>query len=440
MPESLMAVPPGFACRRAPGVFRRERTDRRDHGQPEPELHTEAHDPAVPAAYSSFMRQGWGDRELDLPPHPIAPYAAARRQRLAEAFPGERLVLPAGTFKVRSYDTDYRFRSDTAHTYFCGNQTSDAVLVIDDGESVLYARPRSERNTDEFFRDRQYGELWVGRRPSLKEISDSLGLEVRHIDQLGGRPRHVRQDPRPPRCLRGRRPAGRRRREPRHRLRPRRLRDAAGQGRVGGRRAPDGLRHHRPRVHRRRRRDGPGRGVRRALDRGHVLPPGPGRWATTSATTRSSAAAPTPRRCTGSTTPGAIVPGRAGAARHGRRGPQPLHRRRHPHPADRRHLHLAAARALRPRVRRAGGRHQRGAAGCAVPRRTPRRHGRPRPRPRVAEAAPGLGGGGARPRVEGLRPVDAARRQPHARHGRARLRPGLARTSTPRASSPRAWC
>jgi Xaa-Pro aminopeptidase len=152
----------------------------------EQELHTESHDPAVPAAYSQFMRQGWGDRELDLPPHPIAPYAAARRQKLAEAFPGERLVLPAGTFKVRSYDTDYRFRSDTAHTYFCGNQTSDAVLVIDDGEAVLYARPRSERTTDEFFRDRQYGELWVGRRPSLKEISDSLGLEVRHIDELDG--------------------------------------------------------------------------------------------------------------------------------------------------------------------------------------------------------------------------------------------------------------
>ena len=102
-------------------------------------------------------------------------------------FPGERLVLPAGTFKVRSYDTDYRFRPDTAHTYFSGNQTSDAVLVIDGssgGEAVLYARPSSSRDTDEFFRDRMYGELWVGRRPSLKEISDSLGLEVRHIDEL----------------------------------------------------------------------------------------------------------------------------------------------------------------------------------------------------------------------------------------------------------------
>jgi Xaa-Pro aminopeptidase len=145
---------------------------------------TQSHDPAVPEAYAAFMRTGWGDRELDLPPHPITPYAAARRTRLAEAFPGERLVVPAGTYKVRSNDTDYRFRADTAHAYLSGNQTSDAVLVIDSGEAVLYARPRSSRDTDEFFRDRVYGELWAGRRPSLHEISSSLGIETRHIDEL----------------------------------------------------------------------------------------------------------------------------------------------------------------------------------------------------------------------------------------------------------------
>ncbi|MGH3360989.1 MAG: aminopeptidase P family protein [Nocardioides sp.] len=146
---------------------------------------TESHDPKVPEAWQKFMRTGWGDRDLDLPQHPVSDWAAARRTRLAEAFPGERLVLPAGTYKVRANDTDYRFRSDTAHTYFSGNQTSDAVLVVEDGESVLYARPRSSRETDEFFRDRQYGELWAGRRPSLHEMSSSLGLEVRHIDDLG---------------------------------------------------------------------------------------------------------------------------------------------------------------------------------------------------------------------------------------------------------------
>jgi Xaa-Pro aminopeptidase len=148
---------------------------------------TESHDQSVTDAYARFMREGWGDRELDLLRHPVADWAAARRNRLAETFPGERLVVPAGGFKVRSNDTDYRFRADSAHVHLTGNQTSDAVLVIEDGDSVLYARPRSSRQTDEFFRDRRYGELWAGRRPSLHEISDSLGLEVRHLGELDER-------------------------------------------------------------------------------------------------------------------------------------------------------------------------------------------------------------------------------------------------------------
>lgn len=144
----------------------------------------ESHDQPVPEKYAAFMRTGWGDRDLDLPEHPVVPFAAARRARLAELFPDERLVIPSGTFKVRANDTDYRFRSDSAHTHLTGNQTSDAVLVIEDGGATLFARPRSSRETDEFFRDRQYGELWAGRRPSLGEISASLGIATRHIDEL----------------------------------------------------------------------------------------------------------------------------------------------------------------------------------------------------------------------------------------------------------------
>ncbi len=145
---------------------------------------TESHDPAVPEAYAAFMRTGWADLDVDPPRLALADRTAERRARLASVFPGERLVLPAGGFKVRNYDCDYRFRPDSAHTYFTGNQTSDAVLVIDDGEAVLYARPRSGRESDEFFRDRAYGALWVGKRPSLGELSVSLGLEVRHVDRL----------------------------------------------------------------------------------------------------------------------------------------------------------------------------------------------------------------------------------------------------------------
>ncbi|MGN6160244.1 MAG: aminopeptidase P family protein [Marmoricola sp.] len=145
----------------------------------------QSHDPAVPEALTSFMRTGWGDRALDVRRHPAADRALERRARLAAMFPGETLIVPAGGYKVRSNDTDYRFRSETAHTWLSLNQTSDAVLVVlPDGDAALYARPRSERTTDEFFRDRQYGELWVGRRPSLEEISLSLGIATRDIREL----------------------------------------------------------------------------------------------------------------------------------------------------------------------------------------------------------------------------------------------------------------
>ncbi len=157
-----------------------------DEGAPIPaDEHTESHDQVVPEAWSAFMREGWDDREEEVPEHSITPWAAARRDKLAGIFPGERLVVPAGTYKTRANDTDYRFRADTAHVHLTGNQTSDAVVVIEpDGSSVLYARPRSGRDTDEFFRDRQYGALWAGARPSARELSDSLGIEVRHVDQL----------------------------------------------------------------------------------------------------------------------------------------------------------------------------------------------------------------------------------------------------------------
>ena len=166
-----------------------DETTSADQGSPETTgaPGTESHDQGVPRAYLDFMRQGWGDRELDLPLHPVAARTPQRRSRLAELLPGERLVVPSGGYKVRSNDTDYRFRPDSAHVWLTGNQTSDAVLVLEGGESVLYARPRSRRDTDEFFRNRVYGELWVGRRPSLGELSASLGIECRHIDELPSR-------------------------------------------------------------------------------------------------------------------------------------------------------------------------------------------------------------------------------------------------------------
>ena len=48
---------------------------------------------------------------------PAAPYAVVRRKNLSAAFPNKRLIVPAGTFKVRTNDSDYRFRPHTAYSW-----------------------------------------------------------------------------------------------------------------------------------------------------------------------------------------------------------------------------------------------------------------------------------------------------------------------------------
>jgi len=156
-----------------------------DQASAEPS-NTESHDPSVTEAMAEFMRQGWSDGDRDVVVDPAAQWTEARRGRLAERFPGEVLVMPAGTLKPRNNDCDYRFRPDSAHVWLTGNQSSDAVLVVDDGEPTLFFRPRASRQSDEFFRDRRYGEFWAGRRPSLAETEHQLGIPCRHLDDLPG--------------------------------------------------------------------------------------------------------------------------------------------------------------------------------------------------------------------------------------------------------------
>ena len=121
-----------------------------------------------------------------------ARYAAARREAVSAAFPGDRLVVPAGGLKVRSTDTDYVFRPHSAFAHLTGlggDREPDAVLVLeprDDGshEAVLYFRPLAGRDSDEFFSDTRYGEFWVGARPTIEDIETELGLSARHIDEF----------------------------------------------------------------------------------------------------------------------------------------------------------------------------------------------------------------------------------------------------------------
>ncbi|MGH3646141.1 MAG: aminopeptidase P family protein [Micromonosporaceae bacterium] len=155
----------------------------------EPEQEKPAHHPDYPEPLLEFMRTGWREDPLTgLAVVDHAPCHARRREQLSRAFPGDTLVIPTGTEKVRNNDCFYPFRPGTDFLWLTGEHDPDAVLVMrpngDGHEAVLYARGRSSKESDEFFRSSQYGELWVGRRHSLGERGTLLGIETADLSEL----------------------------------------------------------------------------------------------------------------------------------------------------------------------------------------------------------------------------------------------------------------
>ena len=143
--------------------------------------------------FRAFVATNWVPRPTAKPvPAEVVPYAARRRAAVSAAFPGERLVIPAGGLKVRNNDCDYVFRPHTAFAHLTGlggDREPDAVLVLEpleDGshESILYFRPLADRDTKEFFGDSRYGEFWVGARPGLADIEAELAVSARHINDF----------------------------------------------------------------------------------------------------------------------------------------------------------------------------------------------------------------------------------------------------------------
>ncbi|WP_328537885.1 aminopeptidase P family protein [Streptomyces sp. NBC_00344] len=144
--------------------------------------------PGVSDELAENMKSGWADTELhNLQPIPQAGRTAERRAALSARFPGERLVIPAGNLKTRSNDTEYAFRPSTEYAYLTGDGTQDGVLVLepaDEGHrATIYLLPRSDRENGEFWLDGQ-GELWVGRRHSLTEAEQLLGIPAEDVREL----------------------------------------------------------------------------------------------------------------------------------------------------------------------------------------------------------------------------------------------------------------
>jgi Xaa-Pro aminopeptidase len=139
------------------------------------------------------ISSGWADRPDSTPPaRAQAAFATARRDAVSAAFPGKRLVFPAGELKQRSNDTDYPFRAHSAFSHLTGwasDAEPGAVLVFDPrtggGHDVtLYFRERADRTTSEFYSDASIGEFWIGPRPALAGVAADLGLATGHIDDF----------------------------------------------------------------------------------------------------------------------------------------------------------------------------------------------------------------------------------------------------------------
>ncbi|WP_369601188.1 Xaa-Pro aminopeptidase [Hahella sp. SMD15-11] len=90
-------------------------------------------------------------------------------------------ILPAGSMKTRSRDTEYVFRQDSDFWYLTGFHEPEAVLVLvpgrEHGESILFCR---ERDPD--------FERWNGRLLGPEGAQESLGLDdafpIKDMDEI----------------------------------------------------------------------------------------------------------------------------------------------------------------------------------------------------------------------------------------------------------------
>jgi Xaa-Pro aminopeptidase len=150
-----------------------------------------SHDPHTPQALIEFMARDWNPTST-LPdhPHPAVARYEQRRSVLSALFPGVHLVIPTGIPKVRSNDTEHRFRPGSDHYWLTGHTEPGGVLLLRAGggshRATLYVEPRSDRSTPAFFTNARSGELWVGPRRGVEETAYLLGTDCAPLDGLAG--------------------------------------------------------------------------------------------------------------------------------------------------------------------------------------------------------------------------------------------------------------
>ena len=154
---------------------------------------TRTHDAPNADALKNFMSSGWAPSPLDgVKPAEYLAFVEKRRKILSAKYPNKRLIFPAGSQKVRSNDTYFKFRAHTEFTYYTGisaqDVNPDSVLILEPNgsghDALLFVHPRSPRDNEEFYRNAKYGEFWIGRRLTLEETETIYGLKVIAVEKL----------------------------------------------------------------------------------------------------------------------------------------------------------------------------------------------------------------------------------------------------------------
>ena len=140
--------------------------------------------------FLDYISSSWQESsEGAISQSPAADFAKSRRDKVAEEFPNQLILIEAGAPKTRSNDTEYRYRPHAAFAHLTGwgSQTvPDSVLVIDTEQSnqILFLRPTAGKDSDEFFANPAIGEFWVGARPTLADVAKLLKIDTRDLSEL----------------------------------------------------------------------------------------------------------------------------------------------------------------------------------------------------------------------------------------------------------------
>jgi Xaa-Pro aminopeptidase len=147
-----------------------------------------AHRPPLSRPFVEYMTTGWGTRQLDESPHSAIRFTATRRAAVRSRFPDHTIVVPTGGLKVRSNDTDFRFRPGSDFFWLTACDDANAVVVLHpsshEREATLYVEDRRDASTHRYFSDSRYGELWIGPRRGRTEAAHRWGIASLPIDQL----------------------------------------------------------------------------------------------------------------------------------------------------------------------------------------------------------------------------------------------------------------